>query len=355
MDMETNPVLEIAGRKVGPGQRVFIIAEMSANHRGDYAEAVEIIHAAAEAGADAVKIQTYTADTMTIDSDAAPFQIKGGLWGGRTLYDLYREAFTPWEWYPRLKEEAEKAGVVLFSSPFDKTAVDFLADMDAPAYKIASFELVDIPLIEYAASKGKPLIISTGMGTLDEITDAVHAARSAGGGGLALLKCTSAYPASPEGLNLMTIPHLAREYDVVAGLSDHTLGVSVPAACVALGACIIEKHFIISRDKGGLDSSFSLEPDEFKDMVEAVRMTEQSLGTVRYGPAESEKGSLAHRRSLFVVKDMKAGEIFTEDNVRSIRPSDGLAPKYLKEVLGKKAGRTIERGEPLSWDMVERG
>jgi N-acetylneuraminate synthase len=326
---------------------------MSANHRQDFDQAVRILHAAKEAGADAVKLQTYTPDTLTIPSDKEYFRIGGGtLWDGRTLYDLYGEAYMPWEWQPKLKEIADEIGIDLFSTAFDPTAVDFLEQMGVPVHKVASFEIVDIPLIEKMARTGKPLIISTGMATLGEIEEAVQAARRAGATQIALLKCTSAYPAPPEEMNLRTIPHLAEAFGVPVGLSDHTLGIAVPVAAVALGACIVEKHFTLSRDIPGPDSAFSLEPQEFKAMVEAIRTVEKALGTVHYGVSEQEAKSRAFRRSLFVVKDMKAGEVFTEENVRSIRPGHGLHLRYLKEVVGRQAAQDIKEGEPLRWELI---
>lgn len=344
--------LTIGERTIGRGHPVYIIAEMSANHNHDFEQAVRIIQAAKEAGADAIKLQTYTPDTITIDCDTEPFRIKGTIWDGRNLYDLYGEAYTPWEWQPRLKQVANDLGLDLFSSPFDPTAVDFLEEMDIPAYKVASFELVDTPLIEKIARTGKPIIASTGMATLGEIDDAVQAARQAGATQLALLKCTSAYPSPPDAMNLRTIPHLAEAFQVVAGLSDHTMGVAVPVAAAALGAGIIEKHMTLSRDMPGPDSAFSLEPHEFRTMVEAVRVAEQALGSVRYQVDTHETTSRMFRRSLFVVKDIQAGECFTEEHVRSIRPAHGLPPKYLKDVLGQYAAHDIARGTPLDWSMV---
>ena len=347
--------IEIAGRRIGAGYPAYLIAELSANHNQNFDAAVELVRAAREAGADAVKLQTYTADTLTIDSDKEYFRVAGGtLWDGRTLYDLYDEAHTAWEWQPRLKEVAEEIGVHLFSSPFDPTAVDFLEGMGVPAYKVASFEIVDLPLIEKIARTGKPLIMSTGMATLSEIEEAIGAARSAGATQIALLKCTSAYPADPKEMNLRTIPHLAEVFGVAVGLSDHTMGMAVPVAAVTLGACIIEKHFTLSRGNPGPDSAFSLEPHEFKAMVEAVHTAEQALGAIRYGAGPEEEKSRAFRRSLFAVRDVKAGEVFTRENVRSIRPGHGLPPKHLEEVLGRRASRDIERGTPLSWELVRR-
>lgn len=345
--------IEIAGRQIGPDQPVFIVAEISANHHQQFDEAVALVRQAKEVGADAVKLQTYTPDTMTIRSDRPEFKISGGTpWDGHTLYQLYGQAYTPWEWQPKLKKIADDLGLALFSTPFDKTAVDFLEEMGVPAYKVASFEIVDIPLIEYIASQGKPVIMSTGMATLAEIDEAVQAARNAGASQIALLKCTSAYPAPAEEMNLKTIPHLAEKFGVPVGLSDHTLGLAVPVAAVALGACMIEKHFTLSRRVPGPDSAFSLEPEEFKTMVAAIRTAEKALGEVRYEVSQAEAGSRVFRRSLFVVKDIKAGEVFTEDNIRSIRPGSGLHPRHIREILGRQAARDIQRGTPLGWDMI---
>ena len=346
--------IEINGHKMGSGYPTYIVAELSANHRQQFDEAVELIRKAKEAGADAVKLQTYTPDTLTIKCNAPEFQIGGGTpWDGKTLYDLYSEACMPWEWQPKLKKVAGSLGIDLFATPYDKTAVDFLEEMGVPAYKVASFEIVDIPLIEYIASKGKPVIMSTGMATLAEIDEAVQAARGAGASQIALLKCTSAYPALPEGMNLRTIPHLAEKFGIPVGLSDHTLGISIPVAAVALGACIIEKHLTLSRSIPSPDSAFSLEPDGFKTMVEAIRTAEKALGKVLYEVSEQEAKSHVFRRSLFVVKDMKTGKIFTEENVRSIRPGYGLHPGHLKDVLGRRAAQDIQRGTPLSWKLID--
>ena len=345
--------IQIGNRQIGPGCPVYAVAEMSANHNQDFDQAVKILHAAKEAGADAVKLQTYTPDTMTIRSDKEYFRIgKGTLWEGKTLYQLYKEAYTPWEWQLKLKEIADEIGIDLFSTAFDPTAVDFLEEMGVPVHKVASFEIVDIPLIEKMASTGKPLIISTGMATLSEIEEAVQAARKAGATEIALLKCTSAYPAPPEEMNLRTIPHLAEAFGVAVGLSDHTLGIAVPVAAVALGARIVEKHFTLSRDIPGPDSAFSLEPQEFKAMVEAIRVAEKALGKVSYEVGEREAASRVFRRSLFVVKDVKAGEVFTKENVRSVRPGYGLPPKFLKEVLGRRAACDIKAGTPFEWRMI---
>lgn len=346
--------MKIGNKQIGEGHPVYIIAELSANHNGSYEKAVDIIHAAAEAGADAIKLQTYTADTITLDSDREYFKIgKGTVWEGKKLYDLYQEAFTPWEWQPKLKAEAQKAGLDCFSSPFDKTAVNFLEAMNVPAYKIASFELVDIPLIKYTASKMKPMIISTGMANEDEIKDAVDAVYSTGNKDLALLKCTSSYPAKPEGMNLRTIPDIAEKFGVIAGLSDHSLSNDVAIAAVSLGARIIEKHITISRNHGGPDAGFSMEPAEFAEMVAAVRMTEKALGKACYKTTEQEEASRVFRRSLFAVADIKSGEKFTSKNVRSIRPGNGLPPKFLDQIRGKNSSCDIEKGSPLNWDMVK--
>ncbi len=348
-----NPTFSILGREIGPGRPVYIIAEMSANHNQDFTQAAAIVRAAKEAGADAIKLQTYTPDTMTLNLRTPDFIVGAGtIWAGRNLHELYGEACTPWDWQPRLKALAEELGLHCFSTPFDFSAVEFLEKMDVPAHKIASFELVDLPLIRRVAQTGKPTIMSTGMATLAEIDDAVRAFREAGGTQLALLKCTSAYPSPPEEMNLRTIPHLAQAFGVVAGLSDHTMDVAVPVAAVALGACIVEKHFTLSRDVAGPDSAFSLEPAEFRAMVQAVRATEGALGRVNYEMATKEKASRVFRRSLFVVEDVKAGEEFTALNVRCIRPGYGLLPKNLPEVLGRKASRDIARGTPVQWELV---
>ena len=346
--------ITIGRRPIGPGQPCYIVAELSANHHQRYEQAVELVRAARAAGADAVKLQTYTPDTITIDCDAEHFQIgRGTLWEGKKLYDLYGEACTPWEWHPRLKALAESLGMACFSSPFDATAVDFLEQLDVPAYKIASFEIVDLPLIRRVARTGKPVIMSTGMASVDEIAEAVAAARAAGVRELALLACSSAYPSPPEAINLRRIPDLAERFDVVSGLSDHTLGIAVPVAAVAMGACVIEKHFCLSRAEPGPDSAFSLEPDELRAMVAAVHTAEKALGRAAYGASDAERASQVFRRSLFVVKDVKAGERFTSESVRSIRPGNGLHTRHLDEVLGKEATRDIRRGTPLSWDLVK--
>lgn len=330
---------------------VYIIAEISANHNGSFERALETVRAIKDAGADAVKIQTYTPDTITLNCDAPPFRIQGTLWEGRNLYELYAQAMMPWEWHAPLQAEAHKLGLDFFSTAFDPTAVDFLEELNVPLHKIASFELVDLPLIEKMARTGKPLIMSTGMATLGEIEDAVNAARAAGCTQLALLWCNSGYPAAPAEMNLRVIPHLSETFGVPVGLSDHTLGTTAATGAVAVGARIIEKHFTLSRADGGPDAAFSLEPDEFAQMVAQVREVEAMLGCVEYGPREREKASLAFRRSLFVVEDVKAGETLTQKNVRSIRPAGGLAPKFWRE--GKTARRALKRGEPLKWTMFE--
>ena len=343
----------ISGKSIQPGSPCYIIAEMSANHGHSFEKALEVVHAAKQAGADAIKLQTYTPDTITFDSHRPEFLIgKGTLWEGRNLYELYGEAYTPWEWQPKLKAEAEKLGMDCFSTPFDDTAVDFLEGMNVPAHKIASFELVDTELLKKVAATGKPVIMSTGMATLAEIDEAVRTLREAGCTQLALLKCTSAYPSLPEDMNLRTIPHLAEAFHVPVGLSDHTLGIAVPVAAVALGACIIEKHLTLRRSDGGPDAAFSLEPAEFRAMVDAVRVAEKALGKVNYEMSEKEQASRVFRRSLFVVKDMKAGEEFTLENVRSIRPGHGMPVKELDRVLGRKANTNLERGMPLVEDHI---
>lgn len=344
----------IGGRAIGPGLPVYIIAEVSANHGQRYENAVRIIEAAKEAGADAVKLQTYRPDTITIQSDAEPFRnAKGGLWEDRTLYDLYEEAYTPWDWTPNLIALANSLGMDCFSSPFDFTAVDFLAGLDIPAFKVASFELVDIPLIKRMAATGKPLIMSTGMAYADEIDEAVVAARAGGAIEIALLKCTSAYPSPPDAVNLRTIPAMAERWGLPVGLSDHTDGEMVPVAAVALGACIVEKHITFSRSDPTADAAFSLEPAMFKAMVEAVRITERAMGATRFEPDPKEVESRRFRRSLFVVEDVAAGDQLTAVNVRSIRPAGGLHTRHYEEVLGRRAAHDIPRATPLAWELLE--
>jgi len=334
--------------------KTFIIAELSANHNQNFDIAAKTIKAAKEAGADAIKIQTYTADTITLDSDKEYFRIKGdNLWKGKTLHELYQEAYTPWDWQPKLKKIADDLGIILFSSPFDFTAVDFLAKMDVPAYKIASFEITDIPLIKYVASKQKPIIISTGIAELEDIHLAVDTCKTEGNTQIALLKCTSSYPAPFEDINLRTIPDIQKRFDTIVGLSDHTLGISIPIAAVSLGARIIEKHYILDKSIGGPDAAFSIEPKEFKQMVDSIREVEKSLGKSTYNINEKVKASRVFARSLFVVENIKEGELLTNINIKSIRPSDGLHPKHYNEVLGKKAKTNIGKGTPLSWDLIE--
>ncbi|MDF1611972.1 pseudaminic acid synthase [Stygiobacter electus] len=347
--------IQIGDKFIGDDEKTFIIAELSANHNQKFDIAIQSIKAIKECGADAVKLQTYTPDTITINSDKEYFQIKQGtIWDGTTLYELYKQAFTPWDWQPKLKEYAESLGLICFSSPFDKTAVDFLEGLNVPAYKVASFEITDLPLIEYIAKKNKPIIISTGIATLEEIDEVVKICKDAGNDKIILLKCTSEYPAPIEDANLSAIKFLNDKYNVIAGLSDHTLGIDVPIASVALGAKVIEKHFILDRNIGGPDSSFSLEPNEFKQMVESIRNVEKAIGKPKFELSEKILKSRKFARSLFVVENIEQGEIFTEQNVRSIRPNYGLAPKYLKDVLGRKAKTKIEKGTPLSWDLIEQ-
>lgn len=345
--------IDLNNRRIGPGEPAYIIAEISANHRQDYDEAIRLIQEAKKAGADAVKLQTYTPDTLTIDCDNEYFRInKGTIWDGQCLYNLYSEAYTPWEWHEGLMDIAKKLGIDIFSTAFDLSAVDFLEGLSVPLHKVASFEIVDIPLIEKMAGTGKPMIISTGMATLGEIEEAVQAARNAGAMQIALLKCTSAYPAPADEMNLRTIPNLSEAFDLPVGLSDHTMGIEVPVAAVAAGACIVEKHFTLSRSILGPDSSFSLEPHEFGSMVKAIRTAEKALGKVHYGVGEEEAKSRIFRKSLFVVKDVKAGQKLSETNIRSIRPGYGLHTRHMKEVLGRTFACDVKRGTPLRWDMI---
>jgi pseudaminic acid synthase len=335
-----------------PGCPPFIIAELSGNHKGDLDRAKRLIDAAKRAGADAVKLQTYTADTITMDVDRPEFRLEGGLWAGKTLYQLYGEAQTPWDWHPALFEHAAALGLPAFSSPFDLSAIDFLETLGAPAYKIASFELLDLELIAKAAATGKPLIMSAGMASLGEIGEAVAAARDVGNDRLTLLHCVSGYPTPYEECDLRTIPHMAAAFGVPVGLSDHTLGIAAPVAAVALGAVVIEKHFTLARADGGPDAAFSLEPHEFAAMAEACRMAHAALGAISYQIKPSESGGRQFRRSLYVDRAVKAGEILDRSAVRSIRPGLGLAPRYLPEVLGRRATRDLERGEPVDWSML---
>lgn len=344
---------EISNKKIGDDFPTFIIAELSANHMNDFDIAVKTIEAMANAGADAVKFQTFTPDTITINCDNEYFQIKQGtVWDGQILHELYDDAYMPWEWQPKLKKVAEDLGLIVFSSPFDKTSVDFLEDMDVPAYKIASFEITDIPLIKYVASKGKPIIISTGIASLEDIELAVKTCHDVGNDDISLLKCTSSYPAPLDEINLNTIPDIKERFNVIVGLSDHTLGCEVSTAAVALGANIIEKHFILDRNMGGPDSEFSMEPQEFKEMVDSIRNVEKALGKVCYKLSDKMKANREFSRSLFVVRDIKKGDIITDDNIRSIRPGFGLHPKYLKDIIGKKVKKDLKRGTPLELDFI---
>ena len=346
--------IKIGTFDLSASSRTFIVAELSANHNQKLEVARDTIKAARECGADAIKLQTYTADTLTIDSNQSYFQIKQNtLWDGKTLYQLYQEAFTPWEWQLELKKLANGLGMECFSSPFDPSAVDFLEKINMPAYKVASFEITDIPLIEYIASKGKPVIISTGIATLADITDAVTTCRRMGNNQIVLLKCTSAYPAPLDEINLKTIPDLQQKFDCLVGLSDHTLGISVPIAAVAVGAKIIEKHFILDHELGGPDAAFSIEPSEFKNMVANIRQVETALGNINYDLSERVQKNRVFARSLFITENMKKGDLFTRNNVRSIRPGYGIAPNYLNEILGKRARKDIERGTPLNFDLIE--
>lgn len=335
-------------------QKVFIIAELSANHNGSLETALKTITAMKESGADAIKLQTYTPDTITLDCDNEMFTIsQGTLWDKRKFYDLYAEAMTPWEWHEALFNHAKSLGIEAFSSPFDPTAVDFLENLNVPAYKIASFEITDIPLIEYTAAKGKPIIISTGVATLDDIHEALDACRRMGNNQITLLKCTSAYPAALEEMNLLTIPDMINRFQVTVGLSDHTMSLSAPIAAVALGARVIEKHFILDRGMGGADSAFSLEPHEFRTMVDAVRDTEKLLGKMTYELSPKSLKSREFSRSLFIAEDVKAGDVLTTQNVRSVRPGFGMAPKYLKEILRKRFVSNNSKGTPLSWELIK--
>lgn len=344
---------EIARRRIGADAPPYVIAELSGNHNGELGRALKLMEEAKVSGADAVKLQTYTADTITIDHDGPGFTIEGGLWHGRRLHELYREAHTPWSWHEALFARGRELGIAVFSTPFDFTAVELLEKLGAPAYKIASFEAVDLPLIRRVAATGKPVIMSTGITDLGEIAEAVDAARGAGCRDLALLHCVSAYPAPAEDMNLRTIPHLASAFDVVAGLSDHTLGTAVAVAAVALGAAVIEKHVTLRRADGGPDSAFSLEPEELRQLVEHCRTAHAALGRVSYAREDSERGNLVFRRSLYAVADIAAGETLGPHNLRSIRPGFGLAPKHLDSLIGKRARKAIARGTPMAWDLVE--
>lgn len=347
-------LLKIGKRTIGSGHPVFIIAEMSGNHNQSFERALKLVDVAVEAGVDAIKLQTYTADTLTINCDNNFFQVKvNDAWKGNTLYKLYQQACTPWDWQPKLKEYAESKGVLLFSTPFDETAVDFLEKMGVQLYKVASFETGHIPLLKKIGQTGKPAIISRGLASAEEVDLAVKTLKDAGAPSIAVLHCISSYPALPEQMNLKTIPGLKKKFDVIPGLSDHTLGLTVPIAAVALGARIIEKHYTLSRAEGGPDAAFSLEPQELKEMVKAIRETEKALGTPTYAPGEKEKGYLSFKQSIFVTEDIKKKEVFTSKNIRIIRPGYGLEPKYYENILGKHANQDIKRGTPLTRELME--
>lgn len=349
-------MINIAGRKIGLNQPPFVIAEMSGNHNQSLGRALEIVEAAARTGAHALKIQTYTPDTMTLDLDEREFCItdKNSLWQGNSLYKLYGEASTPWEWHQPIFDRARKLGMIPFSTPFDGTSVDFLESLNVPCYKIASFENTDLPLIRKVAATGKPMIISTGMASIAELDEMVRAAREAGCKELVLLKCTSTYPATPENTNLLTIPHLQALFNCEVGLSDHTMGIGVSVASVALGASVIEKHFTLNRGDGGVDSTFSMEPNEMSSLVIESERAWRALGVISYGPTEAEKKSLQYRRSLYIVEDIAAGKVLTENNLRAIRPGFGLAPKYFQMLLGKTIAKDVKRGTAMTWDLLEK-
>lgn len=349
-----NSIIKIDNKIIDRKSSTFIIAEMSANHLMNFDKAVELIKVAKECGADAIKLQTYTPDTITIDCDNEYFQIKQGtIWDGTTLHKLYRTAYTPWEWQPKLKQIAEEIGLICFSSPFDLTAVDFMEEMNMPAYKIASFEINDIPFIRKIAKLGKPMIISTGIAKLEDIERALQVCREEGNEDIILLKCTSAYPAPYEDVNLKLIPNMRETFNCIVGLSDHTMGTAVAVASVALGAKVVEKHLTLSREEGGPDAAFSMEPHEFKKMVEEIRIVEKALGTATYELTDKQKRSREHSRSLFVVKDIRKGECFTAENVRSIRPGYGLHTMYYEDILGREARHDLKKGTPLSWDVIK--
>ncbi|MBR0093021.1 MAG: pseudaminic acid synthase [Lachnospiraceae bacterium] len=349
-----NQSLTIGTQTVSQDAPAYIIAELSGNHNGDFERAKRIVEAAANAGANAVKLQTYTADTITLDCDTPDFRLDyGSLWDGRTLYDLYKEAYTPWEWQPKLLAHAKSLGLDCFSSPFDFSAVDFLEDMDVPAYKIASFEITDIPLIRRVAKTGKPVIISTGIALREEIAEALDACRAEGNENVILLKCCSAYPAPYEDMNLRTIPQIHRDFDCLVGLSDHTPGHTVPVAAVSLGACVVEKHLTLARADGGVDSAFSMEPAEFGAMVEAIRQTEKALGRATYDLTKKQKDSRYLTRSLYIAADMKAGEALTPENLRSVRPGHGMHTRHYEELLGKKVNRDLRAGTPMAAEYVD--
>ncbi|QHT45533.1 pseudaminic acid synthase [Bacillus sp. SB49] len=346
--------MKVGDRYIGEAHRPFIIAEMSGNHNQSLTRALEIVDRAADSGADALKIQTYTADTMTLDHKGADFEInqQDSLWKGKRLYDLYKEAYTPWEWHEKIFERCRERGIIGFSTPFDASSVDFLESLHVPMYKIASFENTDLPLIEKVAATGKPVIISTGLATVAEIAEMTAAARGAGCRDLVLLKCTSSYPATPENSNIRTIPNMKEVFRCQVGLSDHTLGTGAAVASVALGASVIEKHFTLNRKDGGVDSQFSLEPEEMKALVTETERAWEALGSVRYGPTDSEKGSGKYRRSLYITEDMKAGDVLTESNLRAIRPGFGMPVKYMEVLLGKKINADLVKGTPMSWKWI---
>lgn len=346
--------IKVAGKVIGKSSEPFIIAEMSGNHNQSLERALEIVDAAAKAGAHALKIQTYTADTMTINAAEGVFSIRdsGSLWNGQTLYDLYKQAYTPWEWHKPIFERCREHGMIGFSTPFDETAVDLLESLNVPLYKVASFENIDLPLIRKIASTGKPMIVSTGMASLSELDETVRTARAAGCENIVLLKCTSTYPATPENTNLLTIPHMRELFDIQVGLSDHTMGIGAAVAAVALGATVIEKHFTLSRADGGVDSAFSMEPAELQSLVVESKRAWEALGRVYYGPTEKEKASMQYRRTIYAVQDIAAGQPLTKENIRCIRPGKGLSPKYYDIVLGKKVNRDLKRGTPLSWELI---
>ncbi len=346
--------INIADRKIGADQAPFVIAEMSGNHNHSLERALEIVEAAAKAGAHALKIQTYTADTMTLDLDEGDFFISdpNSLWKGNSLFKLYQKAYTPWEWHKPIFERCRELGVIGFSTPFDDTSVDFLETLDVPCYKVASFENTDLPLIRKVASTGKPMIISTGMATVAEMDETVRTAREAGCNDLILLKCTSTYPATPENTNILSIPHMRELFNCEVGLSDHTMGIGVSVASVALGATVIEKHFTLSRADGGVDSSFSMEPEEMSALVIETERAWQSLGCVKYGASEAEKKSLVFRRSIYIAQNMKAGDVLTPDNLRCVRPGMGLSPKYYNMLLGRRVNQNVKKGTPMTWRLV---
>ncbi|WP_179021404.1 pseudaminic acid synthase [Winogradskyella forsetii] len=346
--------MKIGNTDVNHNSPVFIIAELSANHNGSLDTAIETIKAAKRAGADCIKLQTYTADTMTIDSRKPGFTIEGTIWDGKNLYELYQEAYTPWEWHETLFKTAKEEGLICFSSPFDKSAVDFLESLEVPAYKIASFEITDIPLIEYVASKGKPVIISTGIAATQDIELALSACKRMGNYNIAVLKCTSSYPAPIEEANMTMVKDIAERYNVISGLSDHTIGNTAPVVATCFGAKIIEKHFILDRSIGGPDASFSMNEEEFKNMVDAVREAEKAIGSVDYNLTEKQKKGRDFSRSIYVVNDIKEGEILTEENIKSIRPGYGMHPKFYKEILGRKASMNLEKGDPMSFNAIAK-